>query len=255
MNTQIQEMAELLDSAAKNASPIAQLSGRYNFSEKDAYAIQAASIQRRHERGEQLIGLKMGFTSRAKMEQMGVHDMIWGRLTAPMLLENGALVLDRFIHPRAEPELCFKIDKRIDRQIGLEECSAYVSKVAAAIEVIDSRYENFKFSLEDVIADNCSSAALVIGEWQEAGSLDLSSLGMQLQVNGDTIAEGSSSAILGNPWESLVEASRLATKYGLALEAGSILMAGAATPAKYVERGQEVSVIVEQLGQTGFKVV
>ncbi|RMG80515.1 MAG: 4-oxalocrotonate decarboxylase, partial [Bacteroidetes bacterium] len=108
-------LARLLDDAAHHAQPIEQLSHAYPFSVDEAYDIQKASLERRYGRGERLIGLKMGFTSKAKMEQMGVFDLIWGRLTDAMLFDNGAQIpFDRFIHPRAEPEICFKIKKTID---------------------------------------------------------------------------------------------------------------------------------------------
>ena len=124
-------------------------------------------MEERYTRGDNFVGLKLGFTSYAKMEQMGVHDMIWGRLTNDMWIQNGdEVMLDKFIHPRAEPEIAFKLKKALDREISLEEIPDYIESCCAAIEIIDSRYKNFKFSLEDVIADNCSSSGFVLGEWQ-----------------------------------------------------------------------------------------
>ena len=107
MNQQrIAAMAEMVDSAAHRASAIAQFAEQEGIGEAEAYAIQAASIARRLARGERRTGVKMGFTSRAKMIQMGVHDMIWGRLTDAMAETEGAPVsLRRFVHPRVEPEL------------------------------------------------------------------------------------------------------------------------------------------------------
>lgn len=248
----ITELAQIVDQAAQTARAIAQLSHRQPFSETEAYAIQAASLARRYERGERFVGVKMGFTSRAKMEQMGVHDMIWGRLTDTMLLqEGGELYMDQLIHPRAEPEICFRVSRDLTWPLRLEEIRAYIDGVAAAIEVIDSRYENFKFSLEDVIADNCSSAAFVVGEWHSPETT-LDDLEMELKIDGQTVQQGSSAAILGNPWESALAAARLAHQYGQAIPAGSYLMAGAATPAVFLERGQLVEVEVAGLGSVGF---
>ena len=250
----IEKLAKTLDQAAKNAQPVAQLSLGNTFSEADAYAIQAASIERRYERGEQLIGLKMGFTSKAKMEQMGVHDMIWGRLTNQMLYMDGSeLSMKEFIHPRAEPEICFLIKKEINTALSLEEIKDYVSGVAGAIEIIDSRYQNFKFSLEDVIADNCSSAGLVIGEWYSA-KMPLENLKIDLLIDEEIVETGSSAAILGNPWEALVAAARLATQYGQVIPAGSVVMAGAATSAVYLKAGQRVSAEVESLGSVTLEI-
>jgi len=252
---EIQELASIVDEAAKNAKAIAQLSVKYEFDVKKAYAIQKASIDRRFERGEELIGWKLGFTSKAKMEQMGVHDMIWGKLTNTMLLENGgAMNKDRYIHPRAEPEICFLIGKTIDKPIHPQEVPDYLESVAAAIEIIDSRYEKFKFSLEDVIADNCSSAGVIVGEWFPP-STPVNHLKITLKVDGAVVHEGSSDAILGDPIESLIAAARLAYEYGEVIPAGSIILAGAATPAVYVQKGQIIKAEVEGLGNLGFTVV
>lgn len=250
----IAELAQIVDQAAMNATATSQLSLAHSFTVDEAYAIQKASIDRRIERGEKLIGIKMGFTSEAKMKQMGVHDMIWGLLTDSMWLEEGEeLNFDECIHPRAEPEICYRLAKELNREYKLDEVFDLVDGVASAIEVIDSRYENFKFSLEDVIADNCSSRALVVGEWQTPPA-DLNGLGMELKFDGEIVREGSSDAILDNPWRSLAAATRLAHQYGLTLPAGSIVMAGASTPAEFLKRGSVVSVNVDSLGSASFKV-
>lgn len=249
----IEELAKIVDTAAHHVQPIPQLSLTKAFSVADAYAIQAASIGRRYERGEQFVGVKMGFTSKAKMEQMGVHDMIYGRLTDGMLLQQGATVpFSKFIHPRAEPELCFLVKQQIDRPITLEEIPDFIESVAAAIEIIDSRYQNFKFSLEDVIADNCSSAGLVVGDWQPIDQ-PIDDLKIDLRINGEIVQQGTSAAILGNPWESVIAAARLSATYGQVLPAGSLIMAGAATSAVYLQAGQQVEAVVERLGRVGFK--
>ncbi len=249
-----EQLATLVDQAAMDARPIPQLSLSHSFSEADGYAIQAASMAHRYARGEKLIGLKMGFTSEAKMKQMGVHDMIWGRLTSSMLRENGSvLALNTFIHPRAEPEICFLIQKDIERELSLEEAPEYVEAVAAAIEIIDSRYQNFKFSLEDVIADNCSSAALFVGAWQDKHT-PLGDLKISLMIDGEVVQTDSSAAILGDPWRSLQAATRLAHQYGQPIPAGSYIMAGAATPAVFLSAGQEVKAVVEALGEVTFTV-
>lgn len=251
---EITKLAQAIDQAVLDAKPIQQLSAQTEFDLDTSYAIQAASLQLRYDRGEKLIGLKMGFTSEAKMKQMGVHDLIWGRLTDAMLIEQGGeLPLSKFIHPRAEPEICFRVSKAIEGELTAEECRNYVDGVAAAIEVIDSRYEQFKFSLEDVIADNCSSAALVIGDWQDP-TQPLADLSISLEVNGEAVQTGSSDAILGDPWKSMAAATRLAVKYGEHIKAGDVIMAGAATSAIFLEAGQSVAAQVQNLGAAGFNV-
>lgn len=243
-----QELAITLDNAAKNAKAVAQISNAQAITLDDAYDIQALAIAQRYERGEKLVGLKLGFTSKAKMEQMGVHDMIWGRLTSDMQYQNGDdLPKSKFIHPRAEPEIAFLIKTDITENLTLENAPNFIEAVAGAIEIIDSRYENFKFSLEDVIADNCSSTGFVIGDWfpVETNLLDLK---IDLKINGETVETGSSNAILGNPWESVVAAARLSLQYNEPLKKGMVLLAGAATSAVFVQVGQTVEAEIEGLG-------
>ncbi|MGI9294236.1 MAG: 2-keto-4-pentenoate hydratase [Pseudomonadales bacterium] len=253
--TDIAMLAELLDSAAGNAQSVTQLSeSGHLLSLEEAYAVQALSIQRRLERGEKLIGVKMGFTSRAKMAQMGVDDLIWGRLTDAMLVENGAsLNMADFVHPRIEPEIAFRLGRSLHGDITLQEAMQAVDGIAPAMEIIDSRYENFKFSLTDVVADNCSSSALVVGDWQTP-DLDLQDLAMQMTFDGAEVQQGSSAEILGNPWQSLVEAARLAAQADMTLQQNWIVMAGAATAAEALRPGVHAQVSVQKLGEAAVHV-
>ncbi len=249
-----QNLGIALDTAAKNATEIAQISFSQFISIEAAYEIQALSIAQRYERGETLVGLKLGFTSKAKMEQMGVHDMIWGRLTSEMCYQNGGkLSKSKFIHPRAEPEIAFLIKEDITELLTLETAPNFVEGVAAAIEIIDSRYQNFKFSLEDVIADNCSSAGYVIGTWHSPDTT-ISDLKIDLKIDTKIVETGSSNAILGNPWESVVAAARLSLQYNEPLKKGMILLAGAATSAVFIQTGQIVEATIEGLGTVKLQV-
>lgn len=242
-------IAKQLDKAAMNAEAVEQISLTQQLTEEEAYEIQALAMEERYARDDHFVGLKLGFTSFAKMEQMGVHDMIWGRLTKNMWIENGGTIdLNKYIHPRAEPEIGFKLKKDIDREISLEEIPDYIEACCAAIEIIDSRYKNFKFSLEDVIADNCSSTGFVLGGWQPLPA-SLNDLTMSLSFDGEVVESDSSNAILDNPYLSVCNASRLAAKYGQQFPKGSILLAGAATPAVFIKPSSIISVSVESLGE------
>jgi len=245
-------LARLLDEAARTRVETDPLAPVHGYDLAQAYRIQRASIALRHARGEQPVGVKLGFTSRAKMIQMGVDSLIWGLLTDAMLYEEGSVIdLADFIHPRVEPELCFLTSRAIDRPLTLLEAAGYLEGVAPAMEIIDSRYRNFKFNLEDVVADNCSSAGVVVGEF----SADLSRLnnrGVTMRFNGRPVALGSTGAILGNPLRSVVQASQLASAAGLVLPAGSLIMAGAATAAEALAPGLHVSVDIGGLGRAEF---
>lgn len=250
------KLAETIDKAAENSEAVPQLSLADKFNEKDAYKIQKLSIKRRIDRGEKQVGIKMGFTSKAKMEQMGVHDMIWGKLTDKMLINRGnSINIKKYIHPRAEPEVCFLVKKKIDKEIKtIEEAKEYIAGYAVAIEIIDSRYKDFKFSLEDVIADNCSSAGLVIGTWQPIED-PINNLKVTLEVDGQKVQEGNTSAILGDPWEALFNATRLSIAAGENIPFGAYVMAGAATSAVYIKPGQTIKASIDTMGDVDFNVL
>lgn len=247
-------IATKLDAAAVNATAVEQISKSQHINLDQAYDIQRMAIDHRLNRGEAFVGIKMGFTSEAKMKQMGVNDMIWGRLTGDMIvLDKAVLKFDRFIHPRAEPEICFRLSEDVDREVPMEEIMSITDGMAAAIEVIDSRYMNFKFSLEDVVADNCSSAALTVGPWQSP-TQKINDLGMRLLFDDEVMASGSSADILGDPWRSLQAATRLAAQYNQPLKKGNIVMAGAATAAAFLKPGTIVTAEVERMGKAQFEV-
>jgi len=248
-------VAQRLDEAAHNATAITQLSSQgISLSLEGAYQVQRASVARRLARGERQLGIKMGFTSRAKMQQMGVDEMIWGPLTSGMQIEEGGtLDLEKFIHPRVEPEIAFLLKKDLHGPVSFTEAMDAVEAVAPALEVIDSRYLDFRFSLEDVIADNCSSSGFAIGQWRK-NITDLDNLGMVLEIDGTAVEFGSSAAILGNPWRSLVAAARLAAESGSALKAGWTVLAGAATAARPLAAGNHVRLQCEALGTVEFGV-
>lgn len=252
--SQILEYAKMLDDAAHLVHEVEQFDKDNALSLADAYAIQAASIERRFDRGEYQVGVKMGFTSRSKMLQMGLSDVIWGRLTSSMQVEEGTTVdFKRFVHPRVEPELAFLLKHPIDGDATGPEALAAVEAIAPALEIIDSRYRDFRFTLPEVIADNASSSGFVIGPWSSP-QIDFSNLGLTLNIDGRAVQIGSTAALLGNPLRSLVAAARLSAAAGKPLQAGWIVMAGGATSAEWIKPGQYVSVDMQSLGKAGFHV-
>ena len=250
----VEECATLLDDAARHAREATQFDPSGKIALADAYAIQSASIGRRVARGERRVGVKMGFTSRAKMIQMGLSDVIWGRLTSGMQVEEGSTVeFGRFVHPRVEPEIAFVLKRALPESVTGPEALAAIEAIAPALEIIDSRYKDFKFSLPEVIADNASSSGFVIGAWHDP-HIDFSNLGLTLSLNGRVVQIGSTAALLGHPLRSLVSAARLSALAGEPLQAGWIVMAGGATPAEWIRPGQYVSVEMQGLGHAGFHV-
>jgi 2-oxo-3-hexenedioate decarboxylase len=251
----LERIARLLDEAALARTPLPQLAQQgYGLTLAEAYRVQAQLLALRETRGERLIGLKMGFTSEAKRLQMKIDDLIWGRLTDAMRIgSGGTLALSQFIHPRIEPELAFLLETPLRGAVSADEARAAIGAVAPALEVLDSRYRDFRFSLPDVVADNSSSAAFVVGEWRPLPA-DLTNLAIAMSFDEQVLESGSSAAIMGDPVRSLMAAARLAAESGLTLESGWLVLAGGATAALPLVAGARVSVAVESLGTARLEV-
>ena len=250
----IRGLAIVVDDAARRARAIPQVTTSNTLTLDDAYEIQRASIGLRIDRGEKRVGIKMGFTSRAKMVQMGVHDMIWGRLTDAMIVEDGGPIsMKKYVHPRVEPEIAFLLKAPLAGAVTPLQALAAVEAVAPAMEIIDSRFENFKFSHIDVVADNCSSSGFVTGPWHRP-DIDFSNLGLMMSFNGVAKQIGTTAAILGHPLRSLVAAARFAAEAGEPIEAGWIVMAGGATAAEALAAGVWVETEMQNIGRVAFSV-
>jgi 2-oxo-3-hexenedioate decarboxylase len=253
---ELDSIATLLDRAALERTPVTQLGTRgYALTLAEAYAVQSGLLRLRAARGEALLGVKMGFTSQAKRAQMKIDDLIWGRLTDAMRVESGGrIALSRFIHPRVEPELAFLLKSPLSGAVSTAQARAAIEAVAPALEVVDSRYQDFRFSLADVIADNSSSAAFIIGAWRPP-TQDIANLAIVMSCDGRPLETGSSSAIMGDPLLSLVAAARLAGESGLTLKPGWLIMAGGATAARPLQVNTRITVDVESLGRAQVDVV
>ncbi|WP_138378930.1 2-keto-4-pentenoate hydratase [Luteithermobacter gelatinilyticus] len=251
----LEEIAKIVDDAARYATAIPQLSETgYDLTLEEAYEVQALSLARRYERGEHQVGVKMGFTSRAKMVQMGLEEMIWGRLTNTMLIEDGGEIdLADYVHPRVEPEVCFLLKRPLEGIVSPAQALEAVEAVAPALEIIDSRYENFKFNLPDVVADNTSTSSYVVGPWCRP-DLEIDNLGMVMTFDGEPVQIGSSAAVLGHPARALAGAARLVAEAGGRLEAGWVVMAGGATAAEALTPGVRVRLEAEKMGRVNFSV-
>ena len=252
----ISNFASLLHRTRLDRKTLDKLSSREKFSLPTAYDIQEAGILLRREEGEKVIGRKMGLTSQAKREQMNLDRSIYGVLTDKMqLTERTVSILDKTVHPKIEPEIAFYIAKDLKGKVTREEVLDACSWVCAAMEILDSRYQGFKyFSLEDVVADNSSSSYFVLGkEKSDPRKVDVRNLKMKMKAGEETV-EGNSNAISGDPICSVRELCELLSEQNLILEAGNIVLAGAATLAVNLKKGMHVELMVEKLGEVSLEV-
>lgn len=216
-----------------------------------AYRVQDETLARRVGRGERVVGVKLGLTSRAKQQRMGVSSPLVAWLTDAMVLPAGAPVpRERLIHPRAEPEIVFVMAQRLEGPgVTAATAMAAVGGVLGGVEIIDSRYTDFRFTLPDVVADNASSGVYLTGPVQLAPEgLDLSLEAVLLEVDGQVVDSATGAAVQGHPGEALALAANALAERGLAIEAGWVVLTGGMTDAVHVAPGSRVAAHFSSLG-------
>lgn len=216
-----------------------------------AYAIQDETLRRRLERGEHLVGVKLGLTSRAKQQRMNVASPLVAWLTDAMVLASGEPVpQSTLIHPRVEPEIVFVMKHRLQGPgVTAARALAAVDRVFAGAEIIDSRYRDFRFTLPDVVADNASSGAFVVGSVGRAPeSLDLAFEAVLVEVDGQVVDSATGAAVQGNPGEALAFAANDLALRGHAIDAGQLVLTGGMTDAVPVPPGARVAFHFTSLG-------
>ncbi len=216
-----------------------------------AYAAQDLALETRRARGEHVVGVKLGLTSRAKQIQMNVDSPSVAWLTDAMVLPAGLPVpRNRLIHPRAEPEIVFVMGERLAGPgVTAAAAMAAVDRVYAGIEIIDSRYAGFRFTLADAVADNNSSGVYVTGPvGLRPTDLDLSLEAVLLEVDGQVVDSATGAAVQGHPAEALAFAANTLAERGHAIEAGWVVLTGGMTDAVAVPPGARVAAHFTHLG-------
>ncbi|MCT2401399.1 2-keto-4-pentenoate hydratase [Novosphingobium mangrovi (ex Huang et al. 2023)] len=219
---------------------------------EDGYAVQDRLLARWLDEGRELIGLKAGLTSKAKMEQMGVSEPSFGILMRDTLDPEGSIIPTQcLIHPRVEAEIAFVMkDELGGPEVSIDQVLDATDFVQPAIEILDSRFEKFKFDLPSVIADNGSSARFVMGgRPRRARNVDLRTIGMVMELNGEIVAMASSGAVLGHPARSIQMLVAWLHGRGRTLPAGSIVLTGGATAAIAVKPDDAVIVRYQDMGE------
>jgi len=253
----IARLAEHLENAELQREAVRKITDEYpDMGWDDAYAIQDAIRARKEARGTRIAGLKMGLTSFAKMRQMGVSDPVYGFLTDYGACMDGAAIdTGTLIHPKVEAEIAFVLKAPL-RGPGchIGDVLAATDFVVPAVEVIDSRYENFRFDLKSVIADNTSSARFVVGGTHRgAEGLDLKNLGVVLEKNGEVVVTAAGAAVLGHPANSVAMLANMLGARGRELPAGTFIMTGGVTEAIAVAAGDNITVRYQHLGSVSMR--
>ncbi|GAB7054122.1 fumarylacetoacetate hydrolase family protein [Paenibacillus sp. YK5] len=223
---------------------------------EDGYRIQEALIARKLEQGYRVIGPKMGLTSRAKMKQMNVEEPIYGFIFDYMVVEGDVLRLDELIHPKVEAEIAFVLAADVQGPgVTAAQVLAATEYVVPALEIIDSRYEDFQFALPDVVADNASSSRVFIGSgFRSPVGLELDLIGVTLSINGEWKDAGAGAEVLGHPAESVAMLANMLSRRGQSLKAGQVILSGGITGAHTLKAGDTVTAIWDRLGTMQFRV-
>ncbi len=239
-STEVDRLASLLTRARVDGVETEAITASRDLDVDEAYVIQQAVVENLIAAGDRVIGAKLGLTSRAKQEQMGVEEPIFGVLTSSMRVDSGsAFELATLIHPRCEPEIVFMIgDDLTGSDITGPDVLDATKSVHGGIEVIDSRYRAFSFTLPDVIADNTSAAKFVVGEEGAAPrDFDLTVMGCTFLHNSEVSGTATGAALLGDPADCVALLVRHLSATGRGLSAGSVVLAGSLTGAVTAARG------------------
>ena len=252
-------LAEHLENAELEAHDVLKITDDHpDMDWDDAYAIQEEIQRRKEARGNKTVGLKCGLTSFAKMKQMGVETPVFGFVSDYMARpDGGEIKTSELIHPKVEAEICIVTRSEL-RGPGCHvgAVMAATEFVLPAVEIIDSRYRDFKFDLKSVIADNTSASRFVVGgRARELDELDLRTLGVVLEKNGEVVTMAAGAAVLGHP---LAAVAMLANHLGAreqAIPAGTFIMTGGVTEAIAVAAGDNVAVRFQDLGTVSMRFV
>lgn len=255
----IEKLAHHCEDAELQAYEITKITDDYpDMTYEDAYDIQWTARANKEAKGHKIVGMKMGLTSQAKMKQMGVPNPCYGYLADYFSYGDGAEIkIDELIHPKVEAEIAFVLKSDLSGPgCHIGDVLAATDFVMPAVEIIDSRYKDFKFDLKSVIADNSSSSRYVTGgQARSIDGLDLKTLGVVMEINGEIVELGAGAAVLGHPATAIAMLANMLAERGEKLKAGEYILSGAITAATSVKKGDNVTVKFQDLGTVSFRFV
>jgi 2-keto-4-pentenoate hydratase len=257
-DSRLKYVADSLAGAERDRKAIDPPAAQSNLSAADAYRIQMINVERAIAAGRRIVGRKIGLTSLAMQKMMGVNEPDFGHLFADMMLTSGCeCPVSSLMIPRVEPEIAFVLSREL-RGPGLTRAAvmAATKYVTPALEIIDTRIRDWKITLADTIADNASSARVVLGDVQTAPTThDLAAISMALEKNGVKVEEGVGSAVLGHPAEPLAWLANKLAEFGQTLAAGSVVIPGALCRAVDVTAGDSITAHFGPLGAVSVRFV
>ncbi|PXY27004.1 2-keto-4-pentenoate hydratase [Prauserella muralis] len=248
----VEDVAAQLLGAYETGKPIAPIVEDHpEATVTDAYRIQQEQVRTWTTAGEVVKGHKVGLSSAAMQEQMGVDQPDYGHLLSGMFhLEQQPIPAGRFLQPRIEPEIAFVLGRPLAGPgVTAADAARAVEFVLPALEIVDSRIRDWKISIVDTIADNASSGGVVLGSRPTPlSAVDLRLVGCTLHLGGTLAATGAGGAVLGSPLNALVWLANTVGPLGVTLEPGHVVLPGSMTRAFPVTAGDTVQATMGELG-------
>lgn len=246
------EIALRLIEAEDSRTPIEPLTLTYDkLTVKDAYEIQLEVVKVKLSRGGKVIGKKIGLTSKAMQDALGISEPDYGHLLDTMLIPQGQpCKREELIQPKVEGEIAFVLGDALKGPgVTIADVLRATEFVIPAIEIVDSRIRDWKIKLEDTIADNASSARFVLGgQAVPVKNLDLRLIGMVFEKNGKVVGTGAGAAVWGHPAAAVAWLANKLAEFGMALQPGEIILSGAITAALDANRGDVFTASFYELG-------
>jgi 2-oxopent-4-enoate/cis-2-oxohex-4-enoate hydratase len=244
-------IAAALHTALRDRVPIAPLKARFpDLTIEDAYHISEAVLRRRLAAGESIIGKKIGVTSAAVQELLGVHQPDFGYLTDAMLVTDTVPISTHLIQPRAEGEIAFRLGKDLKGPgITAADVLAATESVHPCFEVVDSRIADWKIGIEDTVADNASSGLFAVGAGVPPGGVDFEGCVMRVTKNGQPLSSGRGAAALGSPLLAVAWLANTMGGFGVSLRAGEWVLSGSLVPLEAVTPGDTMSLTIDGIGE------
>lgn len=254
-NQQFADMLYEAEATGVTVPPLTEQDGSLTID--DAYAIQLANVRRVCAEGHRITGKKIGITSFAMQEQLGVNEPDYGHLFASMECPDGVIKTDRLLQPRIEAEVAFILkDDLTGGAVRAEDVRAATDYVVAAFEICDSRVADWHIKLIDTVADNASSGRYVLGTPRRAlADIDLPAAHMVLRKNGVKVAEGEGSAVIGDPANAVAWLANRLWGYGVTLNAGEVVLSGSFAAMVDAARGDEFEADFGSLGAVSARFV
>lgn len=257
MTLDIQSLAVELDESQRSRMPVAPLTERFpNMTIQQAYAVQSAGIQMRLDQGRRVVGKKIGLTSKAMQNLLGVYEPDFGVLLDDMVALNGEMIpASRLLQPRCEGEIAFLLKKDLTGPgVTTADVLLATEAVMPALEIVDSRVRDWKIRLVDTVADNASSGMLVLGNaFHRVESVDLRLVGMVFEKNGEVLSTGAGAAVLGHPASAVAWLANKLAEFEMPLRAGEIILSGAVTAAANVSAGDFFQAEFDRFGRVAVK--